>query len=67
MDWGAIGIAFGILTTMCNVIFCILIKFNDFKHLTEDVNILIVKVDKLCERISRMEGVCSICVKEKLE
>jgi len=38
------------------VIGIMITKFNDLKHLEKDVKNIIVKTDKLIERVSKIEG-----------
>jgi hypothetical protein len=65
MNWLAIGTCFTIGLTCFNAIIFILVKFNDLRHLDENMKILITKTDDLAQRISRMEGICSVCVKKR--
>ena len=64
MNWQAIGIVFSTLVTLFNGLIFILIKFNDLKHLGEDMKSVLTKVGELSERISKMEGICSVCAKK---
>jgi hypothetical protein len=47
-----------------NFVLMIMIKLNDLKHVEASQTILISKVGELSERISKMEGVCSVCTKK---
>jgi hypothetical protein len=73
MNWYAIiGIGLSVCTTIFNGILFALIKFNDFKHLEISVKELRTtvekhgeKVDALGQRISTMEGICTVCSQKK--
>ena len=64
MNWIAISVIFSIAVTMFNAMIFVLVKFNDLKHLDENMKIVITKVDDLVERVSKMEGICSVCAKK---
>jgi hypothetical protein len=64
MNWVAIGVCFSIGVTLFNGLIFTLIKFNDLRHLDENMKNIVTKVGELSERISKMEGICSICAKK---
>jgi len=64
MNWSAIAVIFSISVTLFNGVIFILIKFNDLKHLDENMKQVLGKVSELSERISKMEGICSVCAKK---
>lgn len=41
-----------------NLVLTIMVKLNDLRHAEKNINSLIGKVDDLCQRVSRMEGIC---------
>jgi len=45
-----------LLSIICNVIICLIIKYNDLSHLEKTVNKLDTKMDELSERVSNIEG-----------
>jgi len=65
MDWNMIRTCFIIGIAIINGLFFVVIKFNDLRHLTRNVNKLCDKVGELSERVSKMEGICSVCAKDK--
>lgn len=64
MNWQTVGICFSIGVTLFNGLVFVLIKFNDLKHLDENMKLTLSKVSELSERISKMEGICSICARK---
>jgi thymidine kinase len=64
MDMQSIWISFSIGVTLFNGLIFVLIKFNDLKHLDENMKLMLNKVGELSERISKMEGICSVCAKK---
>jgi thymidine kinase len=64
MSWQAIGVVFSILITLFNGLIFVLVKFNDLKHLDENMKLVLTKVGELSERIAKMEGICSVCAKK---
>ena len=64
MTWQAIGVIFAIGVTLFNGVIFILVKFNDLKHLDENMKLVLGKVSELSERIAKMEGICSVCAKK---
>lgn len=58
-----IGIGFTILTTIVNVAVLLAMKFNDMKHLSDDIKDIKkeqgeikIKIGELSERVSTLEG-----------
>jgi len=49
---------------VANLVLTIMVKLNDLRHAEKNIGNLITKVDDLCQRISRMEGICSVCAKK---
>ena len=39
-----------------NIVVLVIIKFNDLKHLEKSVDGMSLKVDDLCNRVSKIEG-----------
>jgi hypothetical protein len=64
MPWQAIGFYFSIVVTAFNGLIFVLVKFNDLKHLDENMKLVLGKMGELSERLSRMEGICSVCAKK---
>lgn len=64
MTWQTIGVIFSIGITLFNGLIFVLVKFNDLKHLDENMKLVLGKVSELSERLSRMEGICSVCAKK---
>jgi len=62
--WQEVGIIFSIAVTLFNGLIFVLVKFNDLKHLDENMKLVLTKVGELSERISKMEGICSVCAKK---
>jgi len=65
--WQIIALCFSIGVTLFNGLIFILIKFNDLKHLDENMKLVLSKVSELSERIAKMEGICSVCAKRDKE
>lgn len=55
-----VGIGLTLLVTMVNCAIIIAIKFNDLKHSEITLNKIEKKVDKLCDRVSFIEGLLKI-------
>lgn len=45
-----------IILLILNLVATVVTKFNDIKHISEDLKTVIIKVDDLCQRMSRIEG-----------
>jgi peptidoglycan hydrolase CwlO-like protein len=68
MNWlSYLGIGFSVLTAIINVTVLIAMKFNDLKHVQADLDEIKAnqsktdeKLDKLGERISKIEGKCAV-------
>ena len=64
MNWQTIGIIFSIGVTLFNGLIFVLVKFNDLKHLDDNMKLMLSKMGEISERVSRMEGICSVCAKK---
>jgi len=64
MNWlSYLGIGFSVLTAIGNVIILLAVKFNDLKHVQKDLTEIKnnqlrtdERLDKLSERVSKIEG-----------